>query len=40
MKYILMLNFLLIGCSNVSFNKDINLEPQEFNKFSYNEYAE
>ena len=34
MRYILLLSFLLLGCSNVSFNKDINSEPKEYNRYS------
>lgn len=34
MKILLIVSVLLIGCSNVSFNKNINPEPSEFNKYS------
>lgn len=32
MRYLLVCIFLA-GCSNVSFNKEIDTEPKEFNKY-------
>jgi hypothetical protein len=29
---LLIISLFLVGCSNISINKDINPEPSEFNK--------